>query len=842
MEEFRTFLDSNDLTDLNCRGTFYTWNNSRPEDPILRKLDRALVNPVWLHQFPESLAIFDPPGDSDHSPCLISLSPSEHSGRKSFKYFSFVSTHSEFLARLQASWSQSVGTGSKLFLLGQRLKLAKECCRSLNREGFGNIQQRTKDALVELERIQNALLTVPTPELVTEESQAREVWSFFASAQENFFKLKSRIRWLKEGDSNTRFFHRAVMNRQSWNAIRYLRNSSGLRIFNQEQIKGMTVAYFKNLLGSENRGIEPMSVDEIRLTHPFRCSDSLASELTRLPTDEEIKEVFFKLPKSKAPGPDGFSVEFFLDAWEVVGVDSIQAVKEFFSSGRMLRKFNATTIALLPKMTGADELSKFRPVSCCSTIYKVVARLLKKRLKIFVSKAVQLNQVGFIKGRFLCENVLLASELVSGFHKRGQTTRGCLQIDLVKAYDNLNWEFMLNILKAFDLPEVFLNWIRECITTTSFSIAFNGELLDCFPGKKGLRQGDPISSLLFVLAMDILSKLLDKGAMDNRFGTHPQGNAPLITHMGFADDVLLFFDGTDQSLQGLLSILENFNKCSGLGINKSKCAVFFDGGDSGRSRASARVHGISQGPLIELLSVNAPRITGLAETATVREALMGNQWWLSSLRSRNPIISFLRDSLPDPVDILNSEVDDRYLWQIGGNAPRDSFSSSALWNYLYNQSPPVPWYSSDECRQHIFFDCPYSGEVWSFFYSRLHLSPPPLFEEGLRSHPWRICFWSKSAVVWRFGAVKLIVLPVDVSFSGGGGSYSSVTAGPCFREVEASSAPPSSVLSPGGEGSLSLASPALGVSVRWIGFGFRLWLVCGSRFVVPSGSRFCSVR
>ncbi|XP_013632860.1 PREDICTED: uncharacterized protein LOC106338424 [Brassica oleracea var. oleracea] len=111
---------------------------------------------------------------------------------------------------------------------------------------------------------------------------------------------------------------------------------------------------------------------------------------------------------------------------------------------------------------------------------------------------------------------------------------------------------------------------------------------------------------------------------------------------------------------------------------------------------------------------------------------MGNQWWLSSSGSRNPIISFLRDSLPDPADIINFEVDDRYLWQIGGNAPKDSYSSSAMWNYLYNQSPAVPWYSSNECRQHIFFDCPYSKEVWSFFYSRLHLSPPPLFEEGLR--------------------------------------------------------------------------------------------------------------
>lgn len=94
------------------------------------------------------------------------------------------------------------------------------------------------------------------------------------------------------------------------------------------------------------------------------------------------------------------------------------------------------------------------------------------------------------------------------------------------------------------------------------------------------------------------------------------------------------------------------------------------------------------------MSVNAPRITSLAETATVREALMGNQWWLSSSGSRNPIISFLRDSLPDPADIINFEVDDRYLWQIGGNAPKDSYSSSAMWNYLYNQSPAVPWYRS----------------------------------------------------------------------------------------------------------------------------------------------------
>ncbi|XP_056862775.1 uncharacterized protein LOC130510467 [Raphanus sativus] len=246
---------------------------------------------------------------------------------------------------------------------------------------------------------------------------------------------------------------------------------------------------------------------------------------------------------------------------------------------------------------GADELGKFRPVSCCTTVYKVIASLLKKKLKLFVSDVVQRNQVGFLKDRLLCENVLLASELVTGFHKRGPLTRGCLKIDITKAFDNLHWSFVLNALRALDLPDVFLNWIKECITTPTFSVAFNGELVGCFAGKRGLRQGDPISSLLFVLAMDTLSKKLDAGAIEGKFGLHPQCDAPLITHLSFADDVLIFFDGSEASLVGILEILEEFKKVSGLGINLSKSEVFFDGGNSTLVQdVVARLH-LKQGSL-----------------------------------------------------------------------------------------------------------------------------------------------------------------------------------------------------------------------------------------------------
>ncbi|CAL9217574.1 unnamed protein product, partial [Arabidopsis halleri] len=287
------------------------------------------------------------------------------------------------------------------------------------------------------------------------------------------------------------------------------------------------------------------------------------------------------MPRNKAPGPDGFPAEFFWDAWEVVKESTLNAVKEFFRTGHLLRKFNTTAITLIPKEIGADQLPQFRPVACCNTIYK----------------AVQGNQVGFIKGRLLWENVILASELVENFHLEGEVSRGCLQIDLTKAYDNVNWDFLINIFVAFDLPLIFISWVKVCITTPSYSIAFNGKLIGFFQGKKGIRQGDPMSSHLFVLVMDILAKSLDRGAVNGLFSPHPRCLAPLVTHLIFADDVLVFFDGSEASIGGILNILEDFKEGSGLGINMSKTALLLDGGDFDRNRLISERFGLSHGSL-----------------------------------------------------------------------------------------------------------------------------------------------------------------------------------------------------------------------------------------------------
>jgi len=244
MAEFQDCIVDNELSDMPSRGAFFTWSNGRQDDPILRKLDRVLMNEHWSDAFPESLTVFDPPGDSDHSPCMVFTSSLVARSKKAFKYFSFLSSHPRFKAVINDAWQVEVSIGSKLFTFAQRMRVVKAACRKLNREGFGNIQQRTKDSLEELERVQAALMSAPSDGLFREEFQARKSWNFFAKAQESFYRQKSRIRWMKDGEACTAFFFKSVIANQGRNCIKLLRSDDGERIQNVDQIKDMLISEF----------------------------------------------------------------------------------------------------------------------------------------------------------------------------------------------------------------------------------------------------------------------------------------------------------------------------------------------------------------------------------------------------------------------------------------------------------------------------------------------------------------------------------------------------------------------------------------------------------------------
>lgn len=200
-----------------------------------------------------------------------------------------------------------------------------------------------------------------------------------------------------------------------------------------------------------------------------------------------------------------------------------------------------------------------------------------------------------MKGRSLGENVLLASELIRDYNKSSCLRSSMLKVDIRKAFDTVCWDFVIKILKTQGFPALFVSWIEECITSPRFSMALNGELAGFFKWKKGLRQGDSISPYLFIMIMEVLSRLLNKAQIENKFRLHPLCNSPRITHLLFADDLLVFSNGSRASVSGIKAVMSVFKDWSGLDMNEAKSEIFYGGYNDIQASVMADLSGFKRG-------------------------------------------------------------------------------------------------------------------------------------------------------------------------------------------------------------------------------------------------------
>ena len=228
-------------------------------------------------------------------------------------------------------------------------------------------------------------------------------------------------------------------------------------------------------------------------------------------------------------------------------------------------------------MRQACRLTDYRPISCCNIVYKLISKIIANRLKPILTKCVSPNQAAFLKGRSLGENVLLATELIKDYNKSSCLRSAMLKIDIRKAFDTVCWDFVIKVLEAQQFPPMFITWITECISSPRFSVAINGELAGFFKGKKGLRQGDSISPYLFIMLMEVLSRLLDRAESQGSYRLHPLCSSPKLTHLLFADDLLVFSDGSQSSTEGIKAVMHQFKEWSGLDTNEAKTEIFYGG-------------------------------------------------------------------------------------------------------------------------------------------------------------------------------------------------------------------------------------------------------------------------
>lgn len=196
--------------------------------------------------------------------------------------------------------------------------------------------------------------------------------------------------------------------------------------------------------------------------------------------------MLFSMPSSKALGPDGFPAEFYRASWDIIKQDFFIAVQSFFMYSFLPRGVNAKILTLIPKHGEAKEIKDYRPISCCNILYKVISKILANRLKVLLPELIEPNQCAFVKGRLLLENFLLATELVKDYHKQSIQPRSVLKLDISKAFDYVNWDFITDTLRAMGIPDTFVHWIHTCMSTAAFFVSVNGELEGFFGSERGM--------------------------------------------------------------------------------------------------------------------------------------------------------------------------------------------------------------------------------------------------------------------------------------------------------------------------------------------------------------------
>ncbi|KAI0523207.1 hypothetical protein KFK09_005601 [Dendrobium nobile] len=553
------------LLDLASKGLKFTWFNQRANVPIHLKLDRMLVNDKWLDTYYTSYYEVLPPNCSDHSPIAL-FSGQNFKAYSRFLFKNFWTNQDGFWADTLNIFSKPI-RGNPIIGLYGKLKSLKESIKSrewVNSSFLSNQLASLKDQQSSCIGMlnsdpQNADLNQKLKSLNAQLSDCSSSWT-------NWMLQRAKLKWLAKGEDDLKFLYARIKTRRNISASTLIASEdSSIR---QDLIKSIT-RHFEILFNAArpNHSLEafPIPKGKVIPTH-------LVNLLTIPVSDVEIKEAIFHGSSNSSPGPDGFNFEFYKSTWLITGPLVCKAVKSFFSKGYLPINVKATAIALIPKSTHASNVTDFRPIALCNVFYKIISKILASRMKDIMPLIIEKNQAGFIKKRIATDNILLASEILFDFKKTAKMNLMCAKLDIRKAFDSVSREFILTRMRQKGFPLLFIQWVKACISDVHFSICIDGGLEGYFNSSSGIRQGCPLSPYLFCIAMDAFSCLIDNDTSQNRFiGIQKQGMN--LSHLLYADDLLIFGDASISNCAVLKEVLKHFAMVSGLLVNHDKSQV-----------------------------------------------------------------------------------------------------------------------------------------------------------------------------------------------------------------------------------------------------------------------------
>ncbi|KAG5563042.1 hypothetical protein RHGRI_005701 [Rhododendron griersonianum] len=520
LKGFQNFINDCGLVDLGFSGYPFTWHNNRSGiDSVQERLDRVLATPSWCLSFAQaSVTHLDTVG-SDHNAIHLKLRDHARGFRIPFRFDARWVEDEEARHVINQAWATPI-QGSRSFLVFKKIQACRSSLTNWKRRKRDNSGKSIAELKAKIFSLSNSWPGPPLAVIHDLKWQLKKEWD----KEEMFWKQKSRVTWLNNGDKNTKFFHASVMRRRACNRI------SGIEVDNGNW------------------------------------------------TNSEILFALKGMGPTKAPGVDGMTPLFFQSYWPTVGDDVIAAVKSFFHSSNMLRSVNQTLITVIPKVKCPTKPSQFRPISLCTVSYKIITKILANRLKPILPLIISENQSAFIEGRQISDSILIAHELMHSLKNRrhGKTGWVALKLDMAKAFDRIEWSYLEAVLHKFGFADQWIRWVMSCVSTVSFATVINGEKGDLFSPTRGIRQSCPLSPFLFILCAEgfhyLLQLVVSVGALH---GVKIEQFCPSISHLFFADDSVLFWEATASGCHAIDEVLQKYEAASGQLVNRDKSSLFF---------------------------------------------------------------------------------------------------------------------------------------------------------------------------------------------------------------------------------------------------------------------------
>ncbi|XP_048493141.1 uncharacterized protein LOC104908756 [Beta vulgaris subsp. vulgaris] len=559
VDDFRNFIQTMSLIDISCSNGIFTWFHGNRKS----KLDRCLVTSDWILQYPNlSIQILNRT-ISDHCP-IFAHSPNSNWGPKPFRFLNCWVSHPNFLPTISLAWDNS-----QHLPMSDKLRQVKSSLKKWNETEFGFIDTKIKELEDQIQYFDNTAndRTLSNTELDKRKSVQIDLWSWLKK-KEVYWAQISRSKWLKEGDRNTKFFHTLASIRRQKNFISSVLIDN-TNIVDCAGIKSEAVSYFQKIFQEDVKNRPKFENLEFQQLLPSQ-RDMLCEPFSY----DEIDAAVASCDGNKAPGPDGFNFNFVKTAWEVIKQDVYDMVRRFWNTAKLPKGCNNAFIALVPKIETPTSFKDYRPISMVGCLYKIVSKILARRLQRVMEHLVGPLQSSFIGGRQILDGALVAGEIIESC-KRFKSEAVLLKLDFHKAFDSISWSYLDWVLEQMGFPDQWREWMKSCVMSASASILVNGSPTQPIKLQRGLRQGDPLSPFLFNLAVEPLNLLMKKGLNLGLWdGIASRPNGCIVSHLQYADDTIIFCPPSMDYLCNIKKTLIVFQIASGLSVNFHKSALY----------------------------------------------------------------------------------------------------------------------------------------------------------------------------------------------------------------------------------------------------------------------------